>query len=55
MGVPLNLKKGNLRVMKGSMVVLKGSLRQGLYVLQGKTIVGVSIAIQHVDQTKLQH
>ena len=54
-GCSFKSEKGNLRVVKRSMVVLKGSLRQGLYVLQGKAIVGVSTAIQHVDQTKLQH
>ena len=54
-GCSFKSEKGNLRVVKGSMVVLKGSLRQGLYVLQGKAIVGVSTAVQHVDQTKLWH
>ena len=40
-----------MKVMKGSIVVLKGSLQHGLYVLHGKTVVGVSAAAKHIDQT----
>ena len=40
-------------MMKGSVIVLKGSLQQGLYVLQGKAITGISTAVKDPNQTKL--
>ena len=37
-------KKGLLMVMKGALVVLKGSLKQGLYMLQGEAVIGITAA-----------
>ena len=41
--------------MKGSLVVFKGFLHQGLYVLQGKAITGVSAIVKNPDETRLWH
>ena len=35
--------------------MLKGSLQHGLYVLQGKTIIEITIVVQHMDQRRLWH
>ena len=44
---------GKLRVLKGLLVVLKGSLQQGLYILKGKAIDGVSATVKEEDQTRI--
>ena len=50
---------GVLRVSKGSLIVIKGKLVNGLYLLQGSTIVGVvavSSSLDHeLDTTHLWH
>ena len=37
---------GAIRVMKGFLVVMKGRLENGLYVLQGSTVIGSVAALQ---------
>jgi len=48
-----------LRVCKGSLIVIKGKLVNGLYLLQGSTIVGVAVvssSLDHdLDTTRLWH
>ena len=50
---------GVLRVCKGSLIVIKGKLVNGLYLLQGSTIVGVAVvssSLDHdLDTTRLWH
>ena len=46
-------ENGLLRVLKGSMGVLKGSLQQELYVLQGKAINGVLVAVTSSNETRI--
>ena len=44
-----------LKVIKGSMVVLKGTLQQGLYILEGKALVGVAATVKDSNQRRLWH
>lgn len=39
-GCLVRLKSGTLKVIKGSMVLMKRKLNNGLYVLQGTTVIG---------------
>ena len=52
-GCSYKSEKGVLRVIRGSLVVLKWLLDQGLYLLQGKVIIGVTTIAKEIDQTKL--
>ncbi|PKU72844.1 Retrovirus-related Pol polyprotein from transposon TNT 1-94 [Dendrobium catenatum] len=50
-------ERGLLRISKGALVIMKGIKRNGLYVLQGATLVGEThvTAKQNLDKTKLWH
>ncbi|KAH9706111.1 hypothetical protein KPL70_012113 [Citrus sinensis] len=49
-------EKGVLRVIKGSMVIIKGNKNNGLYVMNGQTVIGeASITESSEDKSKLWH
>lgn len=50
----IKIEGGVLKVIKGSMMVMKGSLENGLYLLQGKTFVGVVAPMEGVEISKTQ-
>ena len=55
-GCAYKTENGKLKVIRGSMVVLRGSLQQGMYVLKGKVVIGVSNAIvKSSDKIRLWH
>ena len=54
MGCIVKAKKGVLRVIKGSMVIMKGNKNNGLYVLNGQTVIGETNVIESgEDKSKL--
>ncbi|KAH9684927.1 hypothetical protein KPL70_013734 [Citrus sinensis] len=56
MGCIVKAEKGVLRVIKGSMVIMKGNKNNGLYVMNGQTVIGeASVTESGVDKTKLWH
>ncbi|KAH9754460.1 hypothetical protein KPL71_015451 [Citrus sinensis] len=56
MGCIVKAEKGVLRVIKGSMVIMKGNKNNGLYVLNGQTVIGeASVTESGEDKSKLWH
>ena len=53
-GFNYKASSGVLSVTKGRMVVMKGNIENGMYVLQGKTVIGfVSVVTEDSDQVSL--
>ena len=52
----MKAEKGVLRVIKGSMVIMKGNKNNGMYVMNGQTVIGeASITENGEDKSKLWH
>ncbi|KAI5338265.1 hypothetical protein L3X38_017536 [Prunus dulcis] len=52
------MTNGTLKVTKGALVIMRGTRKQNLYVLQGKIVVGGTVAIfesRKYDKTRLWH
>ena len=43
MGCTIKIENGELKILKGAKIVMKGIRKNGLYTLQGETVVGTSI------------
>lgn len=55
-GCIIKVDGGIMKIMNGILIVMKGTLNNGLYVLQGKTVVGmVGNAKSDCEKTKLWH
>lgn len=53
-GYSIKVGSGNLRINNGSLNIMKGNLRNGVYILQGKSVQGSANTVS-VDKTHLWH
>jgi len=55
MGCSIKLESGELKILNGSTLVMKGTRKNGVYVLDGESVTGVSYAIEStaIDKTTL--
>ncbi|PON84723.1 hypothetical protein TorRG33x02_194270, partial [Trema orientale] len=56
-GYTYKAEKGVIKVIKGCMVVMKGTMKNGLYALEGSTVIGAvtSIVSDSEQKTKIWH
>lgn len=50
-GYSFKAENGVLKVMKGSLIIMKGIRKNGLYSLQGSTVVGITDAVIKPETT----
>lgn len=57
MGFSIKLESRELKILNGSTLVMKGTKKNGVYVLDGESVTGVSNVIKSTenDITKLWH
>ncbi|KAH9685060.1 hypothetical protein KPL70_013801 [Citrus sinensis] len=57
MGCSIKLESGVLKILNGFTLVMKGTRKNGVYILDGESVTGVSNAIEStaIDKTKLWH
>ena len=56
-GCSFKAKNGCLKVVKGSLVILKGVKMNGLYILDGRTVIGSVLNVQKqcISKTRMCH